>query len=507
MNHLPVLPIVLPMFVGALLLLLARADMSLKRGLSVVATLAQIPIAWVLMGQAGDAVQVYASGNWVAPFGIVLVVDRLAALLLMLTAVLASASVIYATRGDDSLGRNFHSLFQFQLMGINGAFLTGDLFNLFVFFEILLIASYALLLHGAGSGRVRAGLHYVLLNLFGSALFLIAVGTLYGLTGTLNMADMALKVAEAPEADMPILGAAGMLLLIVFGLKSAMVPLYFWLPRAYSAATPAVAALFAIMTKVGLYSILRVYPLVFGDEAGALAHMASDWLWPVGLITIALGAVGALAASTLNGLVAYLVVLSVGILLAGITLGSHDAMVGSLYYLIHSTLISGALFLFSGILARTRGPRFSVRLIAGPQLPGGALLGGLFFIAAISIVGMPPLSGFIGKVLILGSAGTGVQAAWLYTLVLLSGLIVLVALSRAGSTLFWRNDGVPAAGEPLDPLRTLAAGALLACSPAMVVLAAPLLDYLDATVSQLLNHAGYIDAVLSVQAVTHGGGA
>ncbi|SDR87126.1 multisubunit potassium/proton antiporter, PhaD subunit [Halopseudomonas xinjiangensis] len=507
MNHLPVLPIVLPMFVGALLLLLARADMTFKRGLSVAATLAQIPIAWVLMNQAGDAVQVYAAGNWVAPFGIVLVVDRLAALLLMLTAVLASASVIYAIRGDDSLGRNFHSLFQFQLMGINGAFLTGDLFNLFVFFEILLIASYALLLHGAGSGRVRAGLHYVLLNLFGSALFLIAVGTLYGLTGTLNMADMALKVAQASEADMPILGAAGMLLLIVFGLKSAMVPLYFWLPRAYSAATPAVAALFAIMTKVGLYSILRVYPLVFGDEAGALAHMASDWLWPVGLLTIGLGAIGALAASTLNGLVAYLVVLSVGILLAGITLGSHDAMVGSLYYLVHSTLISGALFLFSGILARTRGPRFSVRLIAGPQLPGGALLGGLFFIAAISIVGMPPLSGFIGKVLILGSAGTGVQAAWLYTLVLLSGLIVLVALSRAGSTLFWRNDGVPAAGEPLDPLRMLAAGALLACSPLMVLMAAPLLDYLDATASQLLDHAGYIDAVLSVEAVTRGGGA
>ncbi|UAW99219.1 monovalent cation/H+ antiporter subunit D [Halopseudomonas nanhaiensis] len=507
MNHLPVLPVILPMFVGALLLLLARADMSVKRGLSVAATLAQIPIALLLMGQAEAGIQVYAAGNWAPPFGIVLVVDRLAALLLFVTAVLASASVIYAIRGDDSLGRNFHSLFQFQLMGITGAFLTGDLFNLFVFFEILLIASYALLLHGAGSGRVRAGLHYVLLNLFGSALFLIAVGTLYGLTGTLNMADMAVKVAQAPAADLPILGAAGMLLLIVFGLKSAMVPLYFWLPRAYSAATPAVAALFAIMTKVGLYSILRVYPMIFGDDAGTLAHMASDWLWPVGLMTIGLGAVGALAASTLNGLVAYLVVLSVGILLASITLGSHDAMVGSLYYLVHSTWISGALFLLSGILARTRGPRFSVRLIAGPQLPGGALLGSLFFLSAISIVGMPPLSGFIGKVLILGSAGTGVQAAWLYTLILVSGLVVLVAMSRAGSTLFWRHDGAPAAGEPLDRVRMLAAGALLICSPAMVLFAGPLLDYLDATVAQLMNHSDYIDAVLTVQTVTAGGDA
>lgn len=505
MNHLPVVPIILPMFVGALLLLLGRVDMSVRRAISLIATLAQIPIAWMLMSQASAGIEVYAAGNWAPPFGIVLVVDRLAALLLMVTAVLASASVLYALRGDDSLGRNYHALFQFQLMGITGAFLTGDLFNLFVFFEILLIASYALLLHGAGSGRVRAGLHYVLLNLFGSALFLIAVGTLYGLTGTLNMADLALRVAQAPESDLPILGAAGMLLLVVFGLKAAMVPLYFWLPRAYSSATPAVAALFAIMTKVGFYSILRVYPLVFGEQAGALAHMADAWLWPVGLITIALGAIGALAASTLNGLVAYLVVLSVGILLASISLGSRDALVGSLYYLVHSTWISGALFLLAGILARIRGPRFALRLIAGPRLPSGALLGGLFFIAAISVVGMPPLSGFIGKVLILSATGTGWQAGWLYSSILLSGLIVLVALSRAGSTLFWRNDGVPAAGEPLDPVRLLAAAVLIACSPLMVVFAEAVLSYIEGTAAELMDRSGYVEAVLSLRPVTRGG--
>ncbi len=505
MNHLPILPVLLPMFVGALLLLIARTRMSVKRGLSITATLLQLPLAAALLMQAGQGTEVYAAGNWIPPYGIVLVVDRLAAFMLLVTAVLGAAAVIFASRGDDGIGRNFHSLFQFQLMGINGAFLTGDLFNLFVFFEILLIASYALLLHGAGASRVRAGLHYVLLNLFGSALFLIGVGTLYGVLGTLNMADLSLRVAQVAPEDAPLVAAAGMLLLVVFGLKAAMFPLYFWLPRAYASATAPVAALFAIMTKVGLYSILRVYSLLFGEGAGDLAYLASDWLWPIALVTIALGAIGALAASTLSGLVAYLVVLSVGILLAGVAIGNQAALTGALYYLAHSTWISGALFLLAGILGRMRGPRFGVHLRAGPRLPMGLLLSALFFISAISVVGMPPLSGFVGKVLLLGAAGMTAQAAWLYATVLGAGLVVLVAMSRAGSTLFWRHDPAPTAGEPLDRVRLLAMAALLLTSPLMVLFAAPLLDYLDATALQLLEPAGYIDSVLSTLAVNPGG--
>lgn len=504
MNHWPILPILLPMFMGALLLLIARTSMSLKRSLSITATLLQLPFAMVLLVQAGQGTEVYAAGNWIPPYGIVLVVDRLSAFMLFVTAVLAAAAVLYASRGDDAIGRNFHALFQFQLMGINGAFLTGDLFNLFVFFEILLIASYALLLHGAGASRVRAGLHYVLLNLLGSALFLIAVGTLYGLLGTLNMADLAVRVTQVQPEDAPLIGAAAMLLLVVFGLKAAMFPLYFWLPRAYASATAPVAALFAIMTKVGLYSILRVYTLLFGEAAGDLAQLVNDWLWPAALITVALGAIGALAASTLSGLVAYLVVLSVGILLSGIAIGNQAALTAALYYLAHSTWISGALFLMAGILGRMRGPRFGVRLLPGPKLSGGLLLSGIFFIGAISVVGMPPLSGFIGKVLLLGSAGTGAQAGWLYATVLASGLLVLIALSRAGSTLFWRHDPAPTAGEPLDPVRLTAMAMLLLSSPLMVLFAAPLLDYLDATARQLLEPSGYIDSVLSTLAVRPG---
>jgi len=494
MSHLPILPVLLPMIVGAMLLLL-RGSMDFKRGVGLLATFLQIPLAILLLLRASEGTLVYALGNWMPPFGIVLVVDRLSALMLLITAILAFCALLYAIRGDDAAGRNFHPLFQFQLMGITGAFLTGDLFNLFVFFEILLIASYALLLHGAGSARVRAGLHYVLLNLTGSALFLIAVGTLYGVLGTLNMADLAVRVGQLSAEDQPLVGAAGMLLLVVFGLKTAIFPLYFWLPRAYSSASAPVAALFAIMTKVGLYSILRVYTLIFGEQANTLAHMVNDWLWPLALMTLALGAIGSLAAATLTGLVAYLVVLSVGTMLAGLAIGTPEALRATLFYLMHSTWITGALFLFSGVLQRVRGPRFAARLVAGPALPYPMLLGGIFFLAAMSIVGMPPLSGFIGKLLLLSAAGTGHLAAWLYPVVLGSGLLALIALSRAGTTLFWRQTEVSASAEPLDALRMAAVLLLLLASPLLVVFAEPVLTYLAATADQLLQPQNYIDAV------------
>lgn len=497
MSHLPILPILLPMVVGAVLLLL-RGSMDIKRGVGLFATFLQIPLAVLLLLRASEGTVVYTLGNWMPPFGIVLVVDRLSALMLLITAVLAFAALLYSLRGDDAAGRNFHPLFQFQLMGITGAFLTGDLFNLFVFFEILLIASYALLLHGAGSARVRAGLHYVLLNLTGSALFLIAVGTLYGVLGTLNMADLAVRVSQLSPADQPLVGAAGMLLLVVFGLKTAVFPLYFWLPRAYSAASAPVAALFAIMTKVGLYSILRVYTLIFGEQANTLAHMVNDWLWPLALVTLVLGAIGALAAATLTGLVAYLVVLSVGTMLAGLAIGTPEALRATLFYLMHSTWITGALFLFSGILQRVRGPRFAARLVAGPALPRPMLLGGIFFLAAMSIVGMPPLSGFIGKLLLLSAAGTGQLAAWLYPVVLIAGLLALIALSRAGTTLFWRQAEASAAAEPVDAVRLSAVLLLLLASPLLVLFAEPVLAYLAATADQLLQPQNYIDAVQPV---------
>ena len=491
MNHALILPLLLPLFMGALLLFAHRANKSTKRLLSLAATWTLVPIAiWLVLLADDGQLRIYALGSWQPPFGIILMLDRLSALMLLVTAVLAGFAALYACRGDDERGPNFHALYQFQLLGINGAFLTGDLFNLFVFFEILLISSYALLLHGHGQRRVRSGMHYVVLNLRGSSLFLIGVSMLYGLLGTLNMVDMAARVSAADPADAPLLAAAGYLLLVVFALKGAILPLYFWLPRAYASATAPVAALFAIMTKVGLYAIIRVFTLVFGSAAGELSGMVDVWLWPLALLTLGAAVIGALAARSLQVLLAYLVVVSVGTLLAGIALGSEAGLAAALYYLVHSTLVAGGLFLLADLIARQRGD-LGTDLISAPALRQPLLLGTLFFMGAISVAGLPPFSGFLGKVMLLRAIELGADAIALWAVVLVGGLGMLISLSRAGSLVFWRPSA-EAVGQPADAIRVLATVGLLLGSVMLVVAAGPLQAFVQATAAQLLDVAPYL---------------
>jgi len=491
MNHALILPLLLPLFMGALLLFAHRANKSTKRLLSLAATWTLVPIAiWLVLLADDGQLRIYALGSWQPPFGIILMLDRLSALMLLVTAVLAGFAALYACRGDDERGPNFHALYQFQLLGINGAFLTGDLFNLFVFFEILLISSYALLLHGHGQRRVRSGMHYVVLNLLGSSLFLIGVSMLYGLLGTLNMVDMAARVSAADPADAPLLAAAGYLLLVVFALKGAILPLYFWLPRAYASATAPVAALFAIMTKVGLYAIIRVFTLVFGSEAGELSGMVDVWLWPLALLPLGAAVIGALAARSLQVLLAYLVVVSVGTLLAGIALGSEAGLAAALYYLVHSTLVAGGLFLLADLIARQRGD-LGTDLISAPALRQPLLLGTLFFMGAISVAGLPPFSGFLGKVMLLRAIELGADAIALWAVVLVGGLGMLISLSRAGSLVFWRPCA-EAVGQPADAIRILATVGLLLGSVMLVVAAGPLQAFVQATAAQLLDVAPYL---------------
>lgn len=497
MNHVLIFPILLPLLVGSLLMIGHRLSKPIRRVVSLLATWLLVPLALVLLVQANSGtLSIYQLGDWVQPFGIMLLLDRLSAMMLLLTAVLASFAVLYASRGDDDKAPNFHALFQFQLAGINGSFLTGDLFNLFVFFEILLISSYGLLIYGNGAERVRAGIHYVVLNLLGSSLFLIGVSMLYGLTGTLNIPDLAIRVAAADPADAPLLAAAGYLLLIVFGLKGAILPLYFWLPRAYAAAPAAVAALFAIMTKLGLYAIIRVFTLIFGSEAGALDGMALGWLWPLSMLTLAAGVLGALAARNLQILLSYLVVVSVGTLLAGYGLGTEQGLSAALYYLIHSTLVAGGLFLLADLVARQRGEVGSDLALA-PALRQPLLLGVLFFVGAISVAGLPPFSGFLGKVMLLQAASPGNGALALWPVVLIGGLGMVVTLSRAGSTVFWRNDGavLETPAEPADALRLLATFGLLLGSVVLVVAAQPVQAYVQATAAQLFDLGPYLQII------------
>lgn len=492
MNHWLTAPILIPLLGGILQAFMGYAPVALRRTLGITTTVLTLVSAIVLMGLADDGIyRIYAFGNWQPPFGIVLVLDRLSALMLVLTSVLAVFAHAYSLGGADGDNRQFHGLFLFQLLGLNIAFLTGDLFNLFVAFEVLLIASYGLLMHGEGKSRTVPGLHYVVLNLAGSAIFLISVGMIYSVTGTLNMADLALEIPKLAPEDVPIVQAGGMMLLVVFGLKAAILPLCFWLPSAYANATAPVAALFAIMTKVGIYAILRVYNLIFGEQAGALAGLGMDWLFPLALITLVMGVVGALGAANLRKLAAWQVIISVGTLLAAISFGTQQGTSAALFYLTHTTWVVGGLFLVADLVAGQRGNARD-RIVTAPKMQNHALLSTLFLVGAVSAVGLPPLSGFFAKLMILNSANPGAERIWLWSVLLVGSFFTLIAYTRAGSTVFWRNlEGDIAETRRLKGTVSVPASALLALSIVIVILAKPISRYVDDTAAQLHNPSAY----------------
>jgi len=505
-SHWIIAPVVIPLLAGGALVLLERVRPNWVRDLSLAAVLAQLAVALLLAAQAsGGGISAYLLGNWQAPFGIALALDRLTALMLLLTAVVALAAVVYARGGDETRSPHFHALFQFQLMGLNGAFLTADLFNLFVFFEVLLIASYGLLLHGGGSARLRASLHYVTFNLAGSALFLIAVAMLFGLTGTLNMADLGVRVAALGAEDAVPVRAAALLLLVVFCVKAALLPLYFWLPDAYGAATAPVAALFAIMTKVGVYAIVRMYTLAFGAGGGVAADVTWPWLPLLALGTLLLAAVGALAARRMRTLAAYIVIASAGTLLLAIGFGSAEGVAAALFYMVNSTLVAAALFLLVDRIAAMRGSqRDRLRPLPLPER-GWASAGVLYAIVAVAAAGMPPLAGFFGKGLVLDAARASPLAAVAWAVVLLSSLAIIIALARAGTTLFWAGQGDEAAPAEPGALwadgHRIALGWLLLLVLANGLAAGWLAQFTDAAARQLAARQPYIDAVLGARPV------
>lgn len=479
MQHLSIFPILIPLICGALMLLppISRT-INRQRVLAVIGAFALLlASAFLLYQVATKGVHLYALGEWQPPFGIVLVADPVSALLVALTSFLGFSVLLYSLNNHDKGGAYFHPLFMFQIMGINGAFLTGDIFNLFVFFEVLLIASYALLIHGGGKPRTQSALHYVILNLVGSSLFLFGLGIIYGTLGTLNMADLAVKASSLHGENATLAKTGAVLLLVVFGLKAAMLPMHFWLPRTYASASAPVAALFAIMTKVGIYSIFRVYTVIFGDHAGELANIATPWLWPMGLLTIAIGTIGVLASPGLKTLTANLVILSSGSLLVCAAINTTAATSAALYYLIHSTLASAALFLLADIIARQRG-QAEDRFVRSRPFMQPKMIGFAFAFGALAMIGMPPFSGFIGKIMILQSAQTTAETSWVWPLVLIGSLASLVAFSRGGTTLFWRHNGNTSNEvNTAKPLEIVAIGLLLLALPLLVIFGGEVTHY------------------------------
>lgn len=524
MHHLVIAPIVLPMFVCAVMLAFDERRRTLKRLLSLgtAAALVVISAALVWEVDAGRPAlpgtpHVYLLGNWPAPFGIVLVADRLSALMVLLSSVLGFTALFYAIARWDRSGPRFHVLFLLLLAGVNGAFLTGDVFNLFVFFEVLLAASYGLILHGAGEERTRASLHYITINIATSLLFLIGVAMIYAVTGTLNMAELATRIAGVPSADLMLLEAGAAILGIAFLLKAGIWPLSFWLPRTYAAAAPPVGAIFAIMTKVGIYVILRLSSLLFGETSGGAAGFADDWLVWAGFATMIYGTLGILATRKLTGVAGHYVMVSSGTLLAAIGMGGEVLTAALLFYLASSTLAVSALYLIIEPVERNAGEDDMVEGIAEPVfddeytgaveeeeneigvvIPGTiAVLGGGFIFCTLLLAGLPPLSGFIAKFAIIdalfGSAEIAPTAWILITLIIVSGLATLISMTRAGIDLLWTpsEDSPPS----LSVIEVAPIGLLLAACLALMILAGPVYLYMEGTAEALTDRSTYIDAV------------
>lgn len=531
LEHLLIIPVLVPLLVGALQLFLGERR-GARIALAIASVLAQTAAALTLLYLTTDAmpdmwtegVGVYALGSWSAPFGIVLVVDRLSALMLVLTALVALASLVYSLAYWDRVAPAFHSLFQFLLMGLNGAFLTGDLFNLFVFFEVLLASSYGLLLHGSGVGRVKASLHYITVNLVASFLFLIGVAMIYGMTGTLNMADLPGRIALLAPHDRALFESGAAILSVAFLIKAGAWPLNFWLPNTYVAASSPIGAVFSLLTKVGVYAVLRVGTvLASGNEQTSFIDVG---LFYGGAATIVYAAVGMLASRQLGRIVSYCVVTSTGLLFMALGL-RIDALTGPvILYLVSSVLATSAFFMVNGLAQRTRTHRireaadvaplpddtyvgFDIRQPdplspkdeVGVAIPAAmAFLGLAFICCALLVAGLPPLSGFIAKFALLRTAaGHDTNAGigwhvWAFCAALIAtGVATMIALTRGGLRLFWASRG-----RTTPRLRVIEAGPaafLILLSMALTAGIGPVMTYLNSAAKSLHSPDIYIRVV------------
>ncbi len=535
-QHLILVPVLLPLLVGAALAPLTQGWHRLKYWLSYASLLGLLAtsLALIFMTDGGhwqDGMGIYLAANWSAPFGIALLADRLSALMLLLTAVLGLASLHFTRTRWGRIGVHYHTLFQFLLMGINGAFLTHDLFNLFVFFEVMLAASYGLVLHGYNAERIRASMQYIAINLAAALLFLLGTALIYATTGTLNMADLAARVPLLSGEELALFKVGASVLALAFLTKGAMWPLGFWLPTTYAAASPPVAVMLVLMTKVGAYVILRLWLLIFSDNAGAAAGFGGDALLYAGMATIVFGAAGMLSTDTAGRMAGYGAIVSSGTLLAVIGYGQPTLVTAGIYYLIGSTIAVAAFLLLIELIDRIRTPRSAMLALTmeafavedAPDEPTGrgvpaamAFLSLAFAACALMIAGLPPLSGFVAKFgmfhALLNPQGAGAgtaaipTAGWvLMALIIVSGLIAVISMMRFGVRTFWASG----ATEPPKVHRSEVAPILflLALSVLMTVQANPLFGYLTRASDDIHRPGGYIGRVLAEPTVPGPGSA
>ncbi|RAR40924.1 Na+/H+ antiporter subunit D [Paenibacillus sp. MDMC362] len=447
MNNVIVLPLLIPL-VTAVILIFCSKYVRVQRWISVVSVVLNLLVALFIVNQVNnEGIQTLHMGGWLPPYGIVFVADMLAALLVLTTLIVAAACLFYSFRsiGEEREKHYFYAFFQFLLAGVIGSFLTGDLFNLFVCFEVMLIASYALIVLGGTKRQLRETLKYMLINIISSTLFVAAVAYLYGTVGTLNMAHLSLRVAEIQQDG--ILSVIGLLFLIVFALKAGLF-LFFWLPGSYSAPPAAVTALFgALLTKVGLYAIIRTFTLIFHHDTGGI-HAVIGWM---AAATMILGSLGAVAYKDLGRILNYNIIISVGFIAFGIASASSDSLNGAVFYLMHDMIAKALLFILGGIIIASAGANKLSDM--GGLMKSHPLVGWMFFIVALALVGIPPLSGFLGKVLIV-RGGLSEGHYGLTGLALASSLAVLYSLIKVFMGAFWGESPGHTESQPVRIHRT-----------------------------------------------------
>lgn len=460
-NIFPMLPIILPFLAGVIMLFLGKRPMP-HRMISAVTSLIMVGVA------AFNVYYVYVNGtmvtfisNWSAPFGISVVYDMVAALLVLTTSIVTFFVVVYSFQsiGYERERYYYYPMVLFMITGIIGAFTTGDIFNMFVFFEVFLLASYVLITLGSRKIQLQEGFKYLVVNIVSSNFFLVGLAYLYSVTGSLNMADIHIKLSNY-DGNLAIMTIVAVVFLFVFATKAGLFPLYFWMPGSYNAPPMPVIALFgALLTKVGVYAIARTYSLFFTNDVG-YTHQV---LLLLSLLTIIVGSIGALAYTNMKQIIIYNIMIAVGVIMVGFSMMDYAGTVGSMYYLIHDMIIKAALFLLIGFIIYRTGKNDAADL--GGLIRQHPVVGWTFFIATLSLAGVPPFPGFFGKLYIVESAfdnGHAIAAI----LVLLSSLVVLYSVIRIFIKVFW--------GEPAQPieLKNIKSDKLLFSAVGLVIISA-----------------------------------
>ena len=489
MTWLVPLPIVLPLLGAALSILAGRSRLA-QRVIAVTVLTAVVGVATALLVTVdGEGTLVSRAGAWPAPFGITLVADRFAATMVVVASIVLLGVLIYAI-AEPGAERNhvgFQSVYLVLAAGVAASFLTGDLFNLFVAFEMMLTASYVLLTLGGRREQVRSGMTYVVISLLASTLFVTALALLYAATGTVNMADLAVKLAQLPP---DVRSAFAVLLLVVFGIKAALFPLFFWLPDSYPIAPSPITAVFAgILTKVGIYAIVRTQTLFFPSESrpGTLLLVLAG-------ATMVVGVLGALAQDDVKRILSFTIVGQIGYLAFGLALFTIAGVAAAVFSMVHHIVVTTALFLASGLIERVGG---SSRLTAvGGMVRKAPVMAALFLIPALSVAGIPPLSGFVSKLALI-DAGIAARQYPIVAISLVVSLLTLLSMLRIWMGVFWNPVEEPSAGRASLSLpgMTLSATAVVVCSLAVAAAAGPLYGLSHRTAADLLDRSDYIAEV------------